>query len=281
MTVALVPDWVCNAPLKASALALYTRMAVRCDFATREIVRDHAELAEMSGTSVATVKRCLDELASIGAVLVTARRRGKFQTANRYTLPREQLTSEQLTDERLAHEPPTASPSSSPVSYQLPEELQTAAAASVDSDPSTGELPIAAEEGDTAFQACLQIAKRKIDEDRKVTGKRITNLTAYARPRAADLLTKHRAGIDELLARGASLTEVADFVAHAEADPLIEHQASPMRLTPVRPRLPEFRQGAFDDTLEWRQQQPISLDDVRARLAEARMNLTPRQEATS
>lgn len=276
MTVALVPDWVCDAPIQPRSLALYTRMAVRCDFATREIVRSHEELAQLANTSVATIKRALDELAAIGAVVITARRRGKYQTSNRYTLPRERgAIGEQLTCEPLTDERPIVVPSSSPVSDQLPEEHQIAAAA-------VEQLPVEGR-GDVAFQACLEVAKASCAAEARGTGRRIRNLSAYARPRAADLLERHRAGIDELLARGAPLTEVADFVAHAEADPLIEPSTSAPHLTPVRPRLPEFRQGAFDDTSEWQRQQPVDIADVRRRLADARGQLmgSAPQEATS
>lgn len=267
--VAVVPDWVCNADIRPSALVLYMRMAVRCDFKTREIIRTHEELAEIAQTSVATVKRSLDELASIGAVQTTARRRGKYQTANRYTLPRDRI-GEQLTDEPLTSEPLVEPPSSSPVSYELPEEHQIAAAAAA-------EQLCVGEGGDQAFGACLDAAVRVV----RARGTAVRNIKAYARPLAADLLAKHRPAIDEMLARGAPLTEVADFVAHAEADPFAEPHSAVPHLSAARPRLPEFRQGAFDDTTEWQRQQPVDIAQARIRLAEARSKLVTPQEATS
>jgi hypothetical protein len=113
----------------------------------------------------------------------------------------------------------------------------------------------------TLDEICLEVAMATVRAEGKVG---IRNLKAYCRPRALEIKDRHRDAIEQMLQRDATPTQVVEYLTGVES-PLGD-------LLPVatRPRLPEFRQTALDETSEWADQQPIDLEARRAHLASVR-----------
>lgn len=246
---AQVPAFVIVADVGPLATKLYAVMALGCDYRARTLTTTHAELAERLGASVASVKRALGELGDIGAVVVTARRHGRRQAANRYELPME--PAQELTGELLTDEPLESAACSSPVSYQPSEEDPDAACgeAVVDEDEGVGsapplplELP---EEGvvDVVAEACMVAAVASAKRERQ-GGKKITVLSRYAAPRAKDWEAEHGDDLRRLAAEGAGQAALVGWLEEHAYDPTRVPRAVEER----RPALQEFGvQGEFEE----------------------------------
>lgn len=277
---ALVPEWVAAAGLSAGAGWLYVQMAMACDHSTRRLTHGHAALAELTGTSVATVKRNLAELVGVGAVRVAHRRRGQRQTSNLYELPREpqQLTCEPLTDDHLTDTDPSVtrgSLSSSPVSRSGVSDDQEAAAAAAGASPSSSTGALALDDRPDPVMVACQMAAEETGRRERQHGKKISNLPKWAAPRARDFRERHELRLRELVSRGATVEELCHEVLRVETDPLLGggFGGGVQVESPAGPRLAPY-QASLEDTEAWKRQQPVDLAERRAEsIADARSAL--------
>jgi hypothetical protein len=85
---AIVPEWVLDAPITAQAVRLYAVLKRYADKTDGTCYPSHKTIAKRMAVSVSTVKRAMEELVSIKAVLIEPRynKATGEQTSNLYTV---------------------------------------------------------------------------------------------------------------------------------------------------------------------------------------------------
>lgn len=147
---------------------------------------------------------------------------------------------------------------------ELGPKTDTKAAAAETEQEAGAELPLEGASISLVAEACQLAAEQTV---RGRPG--IRSVRSYARPRAVDFERRHRVELLAMIERGATVDALVAYLLREEAS-MVMGSSTPEAL---RPRLPEFRQSALDETDAWRRQQPASIEDRRQRVQIARQAL--------